>query len=385
MTAPAGAAWLLPRARTIPAPGLGWLAAALHLLGIGMATVYSASFYRALVREGDEHYFFAQQLIGAALGLIALAAASRIDPRRFVDHAPLLYAGTLLLLGAVWSPLGIESGGSRRWVDLHFVGVQASEFAKLSVPLLLVWYFRRYGDLSEASARLRIHVLLLLIASLALVVALVLFEPDLGTAAFILTVGLVVIFCSGIPVRYFVGLALVGIPIAALAVLARWELVAGRLLGVTAPEQVPQVHHALTAIRSGGIDGAGLGRGTEKTLFLFAEFSDFIFAVFVEETGLIGASLLIILFGTMLVCGWRVVVRCRDRHLRLLGLAIVCNLVLQAIVNLAVNTALAPTKGIALPFVSHGSTGLTLALLQVGILLAISRVDGEERAAEAPP
>lgn len=365
--------WLLPAARRIPGAGLSWLAAALILLAVGLATVYSASFYRALIREGDEFHFLAQQLLGAGLGLAALAVASQIDPRRWIDHAPLLYLGTLALLLLVWSPFGIESGGAHRWVDLQVVGVQSSEFAKLSVPLLLVWYLRRYGDLSEAPPGLRIHVSILLLGSLFLVVGLVLVEPDLGTAAFLLAIGLVVILCSGTPLRVLAALGILGVPLIAWQLRERWALVETRLLGVTDPESVPQVHHALTAIRTGGLDGAGPGLGTEKTLFLYAEFSDFIFAVFAEETGFLGSALLILLFAALLVSGWRIVLACPDRHLRLLGLAIVSNLVFQAILNLAVNTGLAPTKGIALPFISHGSTGLSLALLQVGILLAISR------------
>lgn len=377
--------WFIPAGRRIPRAGLGWLAAALSLLVIGLATVYSASFYRALIREGDEFHFLSQQLLGAGLGLAALLVAAQVDPRRWIDHAPSLYLGTLALLVLVWSPIGIESGGARRWVDLQVVGVQSSELAKIAVPLLLVWYIRRYGDLSAASAGLRIHVSVLLLGSLFLVVGLVLVEPDLGTAAFILAVGLVVILCSGIPLRSLVALGILGVPLLAWQLRERWELVETRLLGVTDPELVPQVHHALTAIRSGGIDGAGVGLGTEKTLFLFAEFSDFIFAVYAEETGLLGISLLLFLFAALLVSGWRIVFACRERHLRLLGLAIVCNLVLQAILNLAVNTALAPTKGIALPFISHGSTGLSLALLQVGILLAISRSDAVTPRPEVPP
>ncbi len=379
------ATWLLPRSRPIPAPGLGWLGAALLLLAIGLATVYSASFYRALIREAGEFHFLRQQLLGAGLGLIALACAARIDPRRWIEHAPTLYLGTLAMLILVWSPLGIASGGSHRWVNLGVVGVQSSELAKIATPLLLIWYFGRYGDLSGKQSGWKIHVNLLLIGTLFLAVGLVLLEPDLGTAAFILTVGLVVIVCSGAPLRYWIGFGLLVSPLLVWQMNSRWDLIQNRFLAVTAPEQVPQVQHALTAIRAGGIDGAGIGLGTEKTLFLFAEFSDFIFAVYAEETGLLGISVLLILFVALLVFGWRIVHRCRIPLLRLLGLAIVCNLVLQALVNLAVNTALAPTKGIALPFISHGSTGLTLALFQVGVLLAISRIGTEERDSEVAP
>lgn len=365
--------WMIARNRPVPGIGYGWLAAALLLLALGLATLYSASFYRAVADGDGEFAFFRQQLVGAGLGLFALLVASRIDPRRWIDLAPLSYLVALVFLLLVWSPIGVSVNGSHRWVDAG-VTFQASELAKWSVPLLVIWYLRRYGDLGGTQDRLTVHVNLVLITSVLIVVGLVLVQPDLGTAAFLLAVSLLVMLCAGVPLRYALGLGLVGSPVLLLELRERWAEVLQRFDGLLRPDAVPQVRHALNAIRSGGIDGVGFGRGTEKTLFLHAEFSDFIFAVFAEETGLIGVGLLLALFVGLLIQGWRIVVAQRDFHLRLLGVAIVCNLVLQAIINLAVNTALAPTKGIALPFVSHGSTGLVMALFQVGVLVAISRV-----------
>jgi len=366
--------WFIDRRVAIPPCGLTWLAAALLLLAIGLATVYSASFYRALLLDAAETHFFRRQLLGAGLGLTALALASRVDPRRWIDLAPAAYGLTILFLLLVWSPLGDPKGGAHRWVDLGLIGLQSSELAKLSVPLLIAWYLTRYGDLGGRQTRGKVHVNLLMIGALLLVVALVLVQPDLGTAVFILTVGLLVLLCAGVPLLYPIGLGLLSSPVLVWQITERWSMIRTRLLGMTDPEKVDQVRHALTAIRAGGIDGVGVGLGTEKTLFLFAEFSDFVFAVYAEEVGLIGITVLLALFVTLLLTGWRVVSRTSDLALRILGLAIVLNLVLQAIINLAVNTALAPTKGIALPFISHGSTGLSIALFEVGILLAISRV-----------
>ena len=370
--------WLLPRDLPISPAGLGVLGAALLLLAIGLVTVYSASFYRALVREVGQYFFLEQQVLGAGLGLVALAIASRIDPRRWIDLAPLAYLVTIASLVLVWSPLGEAHGGARRWIDLGVVSFQSSELAKISVPLLMVWYLRRYGALGGEQTRLKVHVNLLLIASLLLPVGLVLIQPDLGTAAFLVAVGFLLVLCADVPVRYALGLGVLGSPVLLWQVQKRWDEITDRFAGMTNPEKVDQVRHALTAIRAGGVDGAGLGLSTEKTLYLYAEFSDFIFAVYAEETGLIGISILLLLYVALLIGGWRLILACRDFHLRLIAIAIVCNLIIQTLLNLAVNTALAPTKGIALPFISHGSTGLSIALLQVGILLGISRLAARE-------
>ncbi len=379
--------WLDKRLVVSPA-GRGWLGAALLLLAIGLVTVYSASFYRAVVRGHSEYYFVSQQFIGAGLGLFALALATRIDPRRWIDLAPPIYGATVLFLLLVWSPIGIAKGGADRWIDLGVVRFQSSELAKIAVPLLLIWYLRRYGDLGGKQTRLRVHVNCLLILWILFAVGLVLLQPDLGTALFILGVGFALILCSGTPVRYSLGLGLLASPLLGWQLHERWDLVKLRFAGlINSDEAGTQISHALNAIRSGGIEGAGIGRGTEKTLYLYAEFSDFIFAVFAEETGLLGIALLLLLYVSLLIYGWRVIHSCRDFHLRLLGIAIVCNLIVQALINLAVNTATAPTKGIALPLISHGSTGLTITLFQVGILVAISRLQSQlgDRAAVDHP
>ncbi len=374
-------AWLLPRSAPISASGRGVLGAALLLLVIGLVTVYSASFYRALVREQGEFFFLRQQLLGAGLGLFALYATSRLQPRRWLDLAPVGYLAALALLLLVWSPIGISHGGANRWVDLGVIGFQPSELAKIFVPLMVLWYLRLYGDVRRLAPASRWRVVIRLAAFVVLPVALVLMQPDLGTAVFLGAIGGAVFLAGGIPLRYLLGLLVPVSPLLVWQAHERWGVISNRVRGMLEPESVDQVRHALTAIRAGGLDGAGLGRGTEKTLYLYAEFSDFIFAVFAEETGLIGVTVLLLLYVGLLVSGWRLVLRCRDLHLRLFAFAIVCNLIGQALMNLTVNTAMMPTKGIALPFISHGSTGLSVALLQVGILLSISRLETAEGAA----
>ena len=370
--------WWIDGDRPLPSAAVCWLGCALVLMAVGLVTVYSASFYRALVTNKGEFFFLKQQAIGAALGLVAMLVATRIEPRRWIQSAPLLYGATVFALLLVWSPIGTSSGGANRWIDVGVTSFQSSELAKMSIPLLMIWYLARYGDLGGEQTRLKIHINFLLIGSILLPVALVLLQPDLGTAAFLLAVGALLILCAGVPVRYSLGLGVLVSPLLIWQVVERWGVISHRFQAVFEPEKVEQVSHALTAIRAGGLDGTGVGRGTEKTLYLYAEFSDFIFAVFAEETGLIGVSFLLLLYVGMLLSGWRIFRRCPDFHLRLLAGAIICNLIVQALINLSVNTALAPTKGIALPMISHGSSGLTMTLLQVGILIAIARVSDRE-------
>ena len=151
-----------------------------------------------------------------------------------------------------------------------------------------------------------------------------------------------------------------------------------RFQGFLEPMQVYQVQRSLFGIGSGGAAGKGVGLGMEPAFYLPEAYNDFIFSVFAEETGFLGVVVLLGLFTLFLQSGWRIVRRCPDPALRILGLGILVNIILQAVINIAVATASAPTKGIGLPFLSYGSSGLTMVLLQVGILLALSRLPSKE-------
>ncbi len=210
--------------------------------------------------------------------------------------------------------------------------------------------------------------------AVAVVGALIALEPDYGSAAFVVALGILLLLLAGFPLPYLAGGALLVAPVVSWLYLERRDFIHNRLDGLLDPMSVYQVRHSLYGVGSGGALGKGFGLGDEKAFFLPEASNDFVFAVFAEENGFVGVVILILLFSLLLQTGWRVVRDCPQPALRLLGLGIVISIVLQAVVNVAVATASAPTKGIALPFISAGSSGLSMLLLEIGILLAISRV-----------
>lgn len=380
-------------------PAQCFLSAVILLLVIGILAVYSASFFRADARWGDPLFYVSRQVQGLVLGLAALWVALRLSPTFWLKLAPLAIAGCLGLLTLALF-VADSRLGARRWLDVPGVGVtfQPSELVKISFPLFIAWsvvrfprlhltrgWLRRSGaDPAEfgrwkSERGRRVLFRLVQLAVLGALVGLIAVEPDLGTSVFILTVGTLLLVASRLPWIYFVLFAALAIP-AGYQVLQKRDMseIRQRFDGVLNPERVPQVWHGLLSIGSGGTWGRGLGEARGKELFIPEEYNDFIFTIYAEETGFVGVLVLLLLYSVILQAGWRIARDCPNPALRILALGLTLNLVVQAIVNLMVTTAMAPTKGIGLPLVSYGSTSLTVALLQVGVILSIARLEAVE-------
>ncbi|MFN0057087.1 MAG: FtsW/RodA/SpoVE family cell cycle protein [Planctomycetota bacterium] len=375
-------------------PARLFVSAVLVLLAIGLVAVLSASSYRAGIRYGDPTTLLVKQCLGAALGGLALVLAMHLRPEFWLRLSPVFFGVTLAALAATYGGIGLERNDARRWINLGGFVLQPTELAKLAIPLLFAWLFHKYPFLHWDARQFRSSVLhgsvwqirwraerwqrLALrsaqLGILALVVGLIAKQPDYGSAFFVLTSGLLMLLLTRLPWPYLVAGFTACVPAAIWLYNERKAELTQRLDGLLNPERVDQVYHSLLAIGSGGWFGKGVGLGDEKRLFLPEEYNDFIFSVFAEETGFIGVCVLVLLFSILLQSGWRIVRECPHPALRLLGFALVVNLVAQAVVNIAVATASAPTKGIGLPFISHGSSSLCVMLLEVGILLSIARV-----------
>jgi cell division protein FtsW len=182
---------------------------------------------------------------------------------------------------------------------------------------------------------------------------------------------------------YLLGSGLLFAPIIAVFVHYRWETIQQRLLGFLSPEDSYQVKHSLTALGSGGLWGLGLGASEQKLQFLPESHTDFILAIIGEELGLVGCAAVIVLFAALLWSGVAIVWPSRDLHSFLIGSGIVVSLVFQAVFNMAVVTASAPTKGIPLPLITFGGSGLFVTMLQVGVLLALDRANRRRPVAAA--
>jgi cell division protein FtsW len=268
------------------------------------------------------------------------------------------------------------AGGARRWIDLGFVRFQPAEAAKV----VLVLYLARSLSLKKERMRIfSVGFLPHLAVTLALV-GLVLAERDLGTAVILLVVLFVMLFAGGVKVVYLLGAVVLAIPIG-------WKLIAGtpyRMQRITAfldPWQHRdgigfQIVESLLGIGNGGWFGQGLGEGKGKLFYLPAAHTDFIAAVIAEEVGLVGMSLLVLLFAVLVWRGFRATVQAPDPFGCHVALGLTTLIGSQALVNLSVVLGLLPTKGLTLPFVSYGGSSLMTMLAAAGMLLSVSGGQG---------
>jgi cell division protein FtsW len=356
-------------------PAYALLLAVMALTAIGIVMVYSASSVRSYFNDADPAAQGLEQIVWAGIGLCGLLVTSRIDFRHLRYLAIPIFVITLALLVAVLIPgVGAEINGSRRWIVVPGVGsLQPAEFAKLAVVLYLAHWLDRRGK----EARTLWNGLVpfaLLIAPGFLLIAM---EPDLGTAGVYVIAAGSVFFMAGANLLYIgaIGSAVLG---------AAWLMVTStsyqleRVETFLDPFRDPlgagyNAVQALFALALGGITGVGLGESRQKYLYLPAPSTDFIFAIIGEEWGLVGTLTVVALFLIVAYWGYRIAITAPDTFSGLLACGITTWLVVQALVNMMVVTALMPVTGIPLPFISAGGSALTINLAAVGILLSISR------------
>ncbi len=346
----------------------------LLLVGCSVVMVYSASAVIAMEEYSQPYFYLFKQVTWVVLGLSLLLMAMRVDYRNLRQPVVIWTAlgAAVLALVAVFA-IGPEINGTRRWFAVGGVGVQPSEFAKLAVILFTAAILdRRMHRIDEVSYSL------LPVAVVAGVVAgLVVLEPDFGTAATILLIVGVMVFTAGLNYRYLVGFTLAMAPVL-YVVLASAPYRRQRLLSFLDPWDDPlgsgfQIIQSLIAVGTGGVFGQGIMGGVQKLFFLPEPFTDFIYAVIAEETGLVGATLILLCFGTIAWRGLRVAALAPDRFGTLLAVGLTTLVALQAFLNISVVLSLLPTKGIPLPFVSLGGSSMLVSLLAMGVLLNISQ------------
>jgi cell division protein FtsW len=357
-----------------PPYDLTLVATVLILLGVGIVMVYSASSVEAYAAFGDSAYYLKRQLVWAALGLAAMAVASRVDYHRYVRWAPPLFLATLVCLLLVLVPhVGVEVNGARRWLGRGFILFQPSELAKLSTVLLFaVTLTERRFPPSDLVRGFGFHL-----AVLAVLFGLIVKEPDLGTALSLGGTALVMMYVAGARLTHLGALLALAVPaVGALVVFEPYRL--ARIMAFVDPFKDPlgsgyHILQGLYAIGSGGLLGTGLGHSALKFFYLPEAHTDFIFAILAEELGFVGAAAVIVLFFVFAWRGYRIALRAPDRFGAVLGVGLTTMVLLQAVMNIAVVTDSMPVTGVPLPFISYGGSSLVFTLLGVGILLNISR------------
>jgi len=340
----------------------GWLlAGVLLLMAAGLLAIYSASeqsvalLYRQSIRYG--------------VALLVMLFISQMHPRYLRIWSPWFYSGMLLLLGLV---LLIGSGvGASRWLDLGVVRFQPAEFSKLAVPMMLAWTLSRF-QLPPGWISLLPALLLLLLPC-----ALIVIQPDLGTAIMIASSGVLVLFFSGIAWRYMIAAGVTGL--AAIPVV--WTLIheyqRNRVRTFLDPESDPlgqgwNIIQSMTAVGSGGWHGKGWLQGTQSHLeFLPEPHTDFIMAVIAEEFGWFGVLLLLLLYAAITLRGLYIAAQGRDSFARMLGSALIMTFFLYVVVNAAMVSGLLPVVGVPLPMVSYGGSSAVTLAAGFGILLSL--------------
>jgi len=348
------------------------LFAVLLLVGAGVVMVYSASSALALKRYGSDTYFLKRQGVFAFLGVVCLVVCSHIPFRLYQALAYPILTITLASLAATQiNGLGIVAGGSRRWLDVRFFSFQPSELARLALVIFLAYSLNKKQDLVRRfSVGFVPHMLVLLLFT-----ALLLLQPDFGAVVILGVLTWMMLFVGGVPLRHLLISLLPLLPVG-------WWLLMGaeyrvkRLLSFLDPWQYPngegyQAVHSLMAFGSGGILGAGIGRGYQKLFYLPESHTDFIFSVIGEELGLLGITIILVLYGIILWRGMVIARQSQNNFGTLMAIGLTAAIGLQVCINMGVALGLLPTKGLTLPFLSYGGTSLLLNMAAVGILMNI--------------
>ena len=352
----------------------------LLLTGIGLVMLLSASFPSAYYETDGQNplYYFTRQGVFAIMGVAAMLFIGKINYQRFRGLAkPLLYLSVILLIlvAIPGNPLAITRNNATRWLGIPGTSLQfqPSEIAKLAVII----YF---GDsISKKKDRMRTFrygilpyvIILVVLAGLAGI------EPHLSGAILVLGAGAVMMLVGGIHWGWVGGAiaAAGGLLYFVVFVLdynrSRFEY----WLNPWADAQGSgyQLSQSLLPIGSGGLLGVGLGKSRQKFLYLPEEHNDFIFAIVCEELGLIGATVIMLLFAALILRGFWIALHARDRFGSLMVVGVVTLVGLQTFLNIGVVTGLLPTTGISLPFFSYGGTALSIQLAEMGIVLSVSR------------
>ena len=350
----------------------------LGLVAFGLVMVYSATSASAALANGDPSYYLKRQALYALLGVALMVVVSRIDYRSLRRLAPGLLGTSLVLLLGVLAA-GQAVNGARRWIAFGPAVFQPSELAKLALAVWAASYLARRRPPQRLPELWRPLGLLTCVFC-----ALLLAEPDLGTAIAIVLMLAAMLLVAGTPVRTLAG----GLGISgSIGLLAIWfePYRRARIFSFLNPWHDAQgagfqTVQAMIGLGSGGIFGVGLGQSVQKANYLPEAHTDMIFAIIGEELGLVRATAVLVAYAAFAYSGLRIALACKDPFGKRLAVGLTVLVCGQAAINLAAVMGLAPLTGIPLPFVSYGGSSLVVALVSVGVLLNIAGDAGAKRA-----
>ena len=352
------------------------LAIVLILVAFGIVMVYSTSGLHGETL-GSEHHFLVRHLLSILVGFAAMITVMFI-PYELYRRPGVMYSflalALALLIFTLIPGIGAKINNARRWLPLGtFRTFQPSEVTKL----ILVLYFSAYLVKKQEKVTSFSYTVLPCLIILGVFFSLIVIQPDLGTAMNVVMIVIPIMFIAGVRLSHLLGIGVVALPmIAMMAWNSPYQRL--RIMMFLNPWQDPrhsgyQLIQSLIAIGKGGVAGVGLGQGQQKLFYLPEPYSDFIFSTVGEELGFIGGVILIILFGLLIWRGMVIAFNAPDLFGTFVAFGLTLLISVQAVINLGVVTGVFPTKGLPLPFISHGGTSLIVCLTSTGILLNISK------------
>lgn len=355
----------------------------LVLLTIGTIMMFSASYANAYYYNDDSYYYLKRQLIFVVVGIVAMGVMSFFNYNKLHKIAPIILAISYLSLLIVLVLPGDD--GVKRWIPLGMFNIQPSEIAKLAIILFFAhWCSKYYNKIQFAQYSVLPGVIVF--GSTALLLFL---EPHYSGIVIIAILTVLMLYIGGMKSKYLlVGFAAIAGIVLILAVTGGLSYAMSRLDGWGQAlvytdddmwQKTWQTRNSLYAIGSGGLWGLGLGHSRQKYLWLPEPQNDFIFAIVVEEIGLVGAVMILIIFALLVWRGVTLSLRSKDKFGKLLGIGLTSQIGIQVILNILVITDWLPNTGISLPFFSYGGSSLIMLLAQMGIVLSISRTANIER------
>ena len=360
---------------------LTWIIAA--LLSIGLVMVYSASIATAEAGKFTGYqptYYLVRHTIFILVGLLAAIVVFQVPTQTWQNLAPYLFLfGVVLLLLVLIPGIGKSVNGRRRWLSLFVINLQPSELMKMFAVLYAADYTVRKGAVKDSLSK----AFFPMFGVMALVGTLLLLEPDMGAFVVICAIAMGTLWLGGFNLKIFGGLV-IALPVAFAALILSSPYRMQRVIGFMDPWSDPygkgyQLSHALIAFGRGEWFGVGLGASVEKLFYLPEAHTDFLLAVIAEELGFFGVSAVILLFGWLIVRAFAIgrQAAMEDRlFAALVAQGIAVWIGVQAMINIGVNMGVLPTKGLTLPFLSFGGSGVVVNLMAMAVLL---RIDYENR------
>jgi cell division protein FtsW len=345
----------------------------LGMILLGIIFVMSASFYAAKTYEVSPYYFFIRQAVWALPTMGALIFFMMFDYTRLKDFVKPIVIITILLLAAVFIPgIGKYSGGARRWIDFRLFLFNPSELAKISVIIYLSYILaKKQSKLEDFTFGILPPLLLV-----AVIFFIILMQSGFSTAVLLLLVAMIMFFIGGASVKHLLSILLLSVPVMVMFIV-RVAYRLDRIFAYLNPWDDPSgkgyhIIQSQQAFVNGGLLGLGLGNSVQKIKKLPTPHTDFIFSIIAEETGILGAVILMSAFFLFFIRGMMIAVNCKDKFGQLLAFGIVSLITLHAILNMAIATGIIPTTGVSLPFISYGGSSMLMMAVGVGILLNIS-------------